>query len=85
MISYFGALDDGDKRRGGKKAKWIEVQSANAVVLQEGDVSPLKPARLVFAIDGTYAFQVMLNTVKTGDWKFSDEPILRYPKSPQDL
>ena len=55
--------------------KWIEVQSANAVVLREGDVGPVKPARLVFTIDGTYAFQVMLKTVKTGDWKFSDKPM----------
>ena len=56
-----------------KKTKWIEVRSANTVVLQESDVGPVKPARLVLALDGTYTFQVMLKTVKTGDWKFSDE------------
>ena len=58
----------------GKKVKWIEIQSANTVVLQEGDVGPVKPAQLVFALAATYAFQVMLKTVKTGERKFSDEP-----------
>ena len=57
------------RERGG-----IEVQSANAVVLQEDDVGPVKPPRLVFVLDGTYTFQVMLKMVKTGDWKFSDKP-----------
>ena len=41
-------------------------------MLQEDDVGPVKPACLVFALDGTYTFQVM-KTGKTGDWKFSDE------------
>ena len=59
----------------GKAVQWIEVRSANSVVLQEGDVGPAKPARLVFVLNGTYmyTFQVMLKMVKTGDWKFSDE------------
>ena len=56
-----------------KQAKWIKVQSANTVVLKEGDVGTVKPALLEFALDGTCTFQVILKTVKTGDWKFSDE------------
>ena len=48
-------METSDTKR--KKTKRIEVQSANAVVLHAGgDVGLLKPAQLVLALDGTYAF-----------------------------
>ena len=54
----------------GKKVKWIEVQSANAVVLQEGDIgqgtSPV-------CVRARWYIHFPSDTEDGKDWKFSDE------------
>lgn len=56
--------DEGDGR-------WVIVCSAN-YTLVEG--RPVNPARMVFNNGGTYTFEVMLKSIKSGSWKESHPP-----------
>lgn len=51
--------------------EWVIVCTPKFV--ECGPSGPLKPARVVFHPDGSYAFQVLLATVTTGMWKDSDD------------
>ena len=42
--------------------------------MHEGGVGPIRPARIVFAEDGSYSFEVLLERVKVGSWKSLEGP-----------
>ena len=52
--------------------KWTVVCCAK--VMHEGGVGPIRPARIVFAEDGSYSFEVLLKRVKVGSWKSLEGP-----------
>ena len=47
---------------------WTVVCCAKATIIGHG-VGPIKPARVVFEMCGSYAFQVLLKPVKIGEWQ----------------
>ena len=53
--------------------RWVIVCSAKYSRI-EGSAGPLKAARMIFASDGDYSFEVLLKGILKGSWKGSEAP-----------
>ena len=54
--------------------QWVIVCTSTYITLDSDSSQPIQPARMLFHVNGTYTFEVLLQTTKKGLWK-SSEPL----------